>query len=69
MERPADDVRGVEDKPDESDSESPEDTMSRHEELHREHRERLDEHHGRLENLEKQFSGKGEERRPRKRHD
>lgn len=41
-ERPADDARDVSDKPDESDVETPEETLMRHEELHREHRDRID---------------------------
>lgn len=40
--RPADDARDVHDKPDESDAETPEETLMRHEELHHEHRSRID---------------------------
>lgn len=39
---PADDARDVHDKPDESDTETPEETLMRHEELHHEHRSRID---------------------------
>ena len=38
----ADDAEGVHDSPDRSDSESPEQTLERHEALHHEHRERID---------------------------
>ena len=47
-ERPADDARDVHDNPDKSDSESPEETMRRHEELHHEHRARIDHIMGKL---------------------
>jgi hypothetical protein len=40
--KPQDDARDVHDEPDKGDSESPEETMARHEELHREHRSRID---------------------------
>lgn len=67
--KPADDVRGVHDEPDKGDSETPEETMTRHEELHREHRDRLDEHdehidehHDRLSALEKHAGLRADER-------
>lgn len=67
-ERPEDNAEGVHDDPNKGDSESPEETLSRHEELHREHRERLDEHdehvdehHNRLSAIEKHLGLRGEE--------
>ncbi len=38
----ADDAKNVHDSPDRDDSESPEETLERHEALHHEHRERID---------------------------
>lgn len=85
--KPADDVRGVHDKPDESDvnpsgeeshegeeQETAAETVARHETLHAEHRERLDEHdemHGkhdeRLSALEKHLGLRSEEHRKEER--
>ena len=39
---PTDDARGVHDSPDRGDTESPAETLERHEALHHEHRERID---------------------------